>query len=104
MKASFRQDVDAAGSVRIRLLLFGAFRDLAHGAELNLEVPRGTTVADLRPRICDALARVRTSVDVGELVESSALASDSGILAESHAFGRHADEPPVCLLPPVCGG
>ncbi len=96
--------VAGTGSVRVRLLLFGAFRDLAQGAELRLEVPCGTTVSGLRPRIRDALARARPSVDVAGLVESSALACDSGIRAESHAFGRDAEEPPVCLLPPVCGG
>ncbi len=42
-------------------------------------------------------------IDVAGLVESSALATDTGILAESHAFGRDADDAPVCLLPPVRG-
>ena len=102
MKGGLEQKVDGAGSVRVRLLLFGAFRDLAQGPELRLEVPCGTTVSALRPRIRDALAQGRPSIGVGELVESSALASDSGILAETHAFD--ADDPPVCLLPPVCGG
>jgi hypothetical protein len=67
-------------------------------------VPRGTTVAGLRSHLKDALARARPSADVSELVESAALASDTGILAESHAFGCDTGDAPVCLLPPVCGG
>jgi molybdopterin converting factor small subunit len=89
--------------VRVRLLLFGAFREFAQGAELTLEVPRGTTVCGLRRHLKEALARARPSQDVTELVESSALACDTGMLSESHVFGRDAEDAPVCLLPPVCG-
>ncbi len=94
----------AVNGVRVRVLLFGAFREFADGVELTLDVPRGTTVSGLRHHVTHALARARPSLDVGELVESSVFASDAGILAESHAFGRDDDDPPVCLFPPVCGG
>ncbi len=95
---------NGADRVRVRLLLFGAFRQLTEGAELTLDVPRGTTVSGLRGHLKEALARARPSQDVAALVESSALASDTGILAESHVFGRDADDAPVCLLPPVREG
>ncbi len=96
--------VHGADGVRVRLLLFGAFRQFADGVELTLDVPRGTTVLGLRLHIKEALTRARPSLDVGELVQSSAFASDSRILAESHEFSCDADDAPVCLLPPVCGG
>jgi molybdopterin converting factor small subunit len=104
MKTGARGAAGDEDRVRIRLLLFGAFREFAEGAELTLDVPRGTTVAGLRGHLKEALARSRPTQDVGELVESSALASATGILAESHAFAGDADDAPVCLLPPVCGG
>ncbi len=93
-----------ADRVRVQLLLFGVFREFADGVELTLDVARGTTVSELRLHVEHALARARPSLDVGELVESSAFASGGGILAESHEFGRDGDDAPVCLLPPVCGG
>jgi molybdopterin converting factor small subunit len=88
---------------RVRLRLFGAFRDAAGGDELRLEVPSGTTVAHLRAHVKEALARTRPARRHDHLVEVSALASDSAILPESHLVGDGGD---VCLsiLPPVCGG
>lgn len=86
---------------RVRLRLFGAFREVG-GAELTLEVPSGTTVANLRIHVKEALARMLPARRHDQLVDLSALASDSAILPESHLLGD-AD---VCLsiLPPVCGG
>ena len=88
MRTGAKGTANGADRVRVRLLLFGVFREFANGAELTLDVPCGTTVAGLRTHLKDALA----------------LASDSGILPESHAFGGDAEDAPVCLLPPVCGG
>ena len=87
---------------RVRLRLFGAFRDVALGEELTVEVPSGTTVASLRSHVKEALARRVPGRRHDQLVDLSALASDSAILPESHLL-RDAD---VCLsiLPPVCGG
>jgi molybdopterin converting factor small subunit len=86
----------------VRLRLFGAFRDAAEGGELRLEVPPGSTVAHLRSRVKEALARARATRSHDHLVDLSAVASDSAILPESHRLG----EADVCLsiLPPVCGG
>lgn len=87
---------------RVRLRLFGAFRDVARGAELTVEVPFGTTVAGLRSHVKHALARTVPARGREQLVDISAFASDTGILPESHLLAD-AD---VCLslLPPVCGG
>jgi molybdopterin converting factor small subunit len=85
----------------VRVLLFGAFRELADGCELWLAVPRGSTVADLRRHLREALAG---SPARGALVDLSALAFDDGILPESQALGKGVDEVRVAILPPVCGG
>lgn len=92
---------ETAAPTRVRLRLFGAFRDVG-AAELTLEVPSGTTVASLRTHVKEALARMLPARRHDQLVELSALASDSAILPESHLLG----DPDVCLsiLPPVCGG
>ncbi len=92
-----------AALTRVRLRLFGAFRDAAGGGELRLDVPSGTTVARLRAHVKEALARTQPARRHDHLVDLSAVASDSAILPESHLLGDGAD---VCLaiLPPVCGG
>ncbi len=94
----------SAGRIRVRLLLFGAFRALADGPELTLEVPRGTTVSALRRHVGEALSRSRPSAETDALVEASAVAFDDGILLESHALGEGVDEVRAAILPPVCGG
>jgi molybdopterin converting factor small subunit len=91
-----------AAPTRVRLRLFGAFRDDACGNELTVEVPSGTTVASLRTYVKEALARAFPARRHDQLVDLSALASDSAILPESHLLGD-ADLS-LCILPPVCGG
>ena len=92
------------GRLRVRVLLFGAIRDLAPGSELALEVPHGTTVSALRRHVLDALACARPPSTRDGLVESAAVAVDDGVLAESETLGDGAGELRVALLPPVCGG
>jgi molybdopterin converting factor small subunit len=87
--------------LRVRVLLFGAFRDLADGGEIFLAVPRGTTVSELRRELREVLAR---SPAHGDLLEASALALEGGLLTESQALGEGVDEVRVAILPPVCGG
>jgi molybdopterin converting factor small subunit len=94
---------DPVARTRVRLRLFGALREVAAGAELTFEVPPGTTVAHLRGYVKEALARTPPARRHDNLVDLSALASDSAVLPESHLLDDGAD---VCLsmLPPVCGG
>ncbi len=92
---------ELAGRTRVRLRLFGAFREVG-GAELTLEVPPGTTVAGLRTHLKEALGRMLPARRHDQLVDLSVLASDSAILPESHLLGD-ADVW-LSILPPVCGG
>jgi molybdopterin converting factor small subunit len=91
----------ASDLVAVRVSLFGAFRELAHAAELWLAVPRGTTVSQLRGHLRDELARSPVHRD---LVDASALAFDEGILRESDVLAQAGDQVCVAILPPVCGG
>lgn len=93
---------ETSARTRVRLRLFGALREVAVGGELTVEVPPGTTVASLRTHLKEALAQTVPARRHDQLVDLSALASDSTILPESHLLG----DTDVCLaiLPPVCGG
>lgn len=95
-------ETPARTRVHLRLRLFGAFRDLSRGGELTLEVPPGTTVAGLRVHVKEALARAAPARHHEQLVELSAIATDSAILPEGHLLGD-ADVS-LSILPPVCGG
>jgi molybdopterin converting factor small subunit len=86
--------------LRVRVLLFGAFREIADGGELWLAVPRGSTVADLRRHLREALGGSQARA---ELVDRFALASDDGILLDAQPLGHGADEVRVAILPPVYG-
>lgn len=93
---------DGSAGTRVRLRLFGAFRDVDRRGELVLELPSGSTVATLREHLKAALARAVPARRHERLVDVSALASDAGVLPESHPLAGAE----VCLsvLPPVCGG
>jgi molybdopterin converting factor small subunit len=102
MKEVMPAAADSSARTRVSLRLFGAFRDIAGGAELTLEVPAGTTVARLRGHVKEALARALPARPHDQLVELSALASDSAILPDSHLVA--GDDVSLAILPPVCGG
>lgn len=87
--------------LRVHVLLLGALRELADGGEVWLAVPRGSTVAELRRHLREALARTPACAD---LVQVSALALDGGILSDAQPLGRDADEVRVVILPPTRGG
>jgi molybdopterin converting factor small subunit len=91
---------ERSAPTRVRLRLFGAFRQVA--PELTLEVPRDTTVADLRRHVKEALTRAYPAAGDDDLVDLSAVASDTEILAESHLLG--GGDVSLSILPPVCGG
>jgi molybdopterin converting factor small subunit len=92
--------LEAPALTRVRLRLFGAFRQVA--PELMVEVPRGTTVAELRRHVKQALARTGRAAADDDLVELSAVASDAEILSDSDRLG--GGDVSLALLPPVCGG
>jgi molybdopterin converting factor subunit 1 len=85
----------SAAPVRIRLLFFAFYRDLAGAAELSYELPHGSTGASLvmllRAR-GDGLARLPARPVIAVNQEYTALDCEL----------QDGDE--VALLPPVAGG
>ncbi len=82
-----------AGAVRVRVLLFAGLRELAGRGELEVEIPPGATVADLRravAAVCPELAGAAWS-----------LAQDTVWCREEDPVDPQAE---LALLPPVSGG
>ena len=80
--------------MRIRVLLFAQYRDLAGTDELTVELPDGATASDL-------VARVRADTRMAVLPLQPALAVNCTYAPISTAL---ADGDEVALLPPVAGG
>jgi molybdopterin converting factor subunit 1 len=79
----------------MKVLLFARARDLAGRPELEVELPAGATVAELRRRLgefCPALAG---------LVQRSAFAVNNEYADDAAVLPADAE---VALLPPVSGG
>jgi molybdopterin converting factor subunit 1 len=79
----------------VRVLLFARAKDLAGASAVELDLPAGATVRDLRR----ALAEARPALT--SLLERSAIA------VNDEFAGDDQDVPPdatVALLPPVSGG
>jgi len=79
----------------VHVRLFARARDLAGADSVAVELPDGSTVADLRRQlalVCPALAG---------LLERSALAVDNEFADDGQIVSANAE---VALLPPVSGG
>ncbi|MGH7506778.1 MAG: MoaD/ThiS family protein [Longimicrobiales bacterium] len=81
--------------MRIRLLLFAHYRDLAGAGEIDLEVPPGATAADVvRVLRSSGGGRDRLPAEPVVAVNTEYVPLDTTI--------RDGDE--LALLPPVAGG
>jgi len=82
-------------SVPVNTLFFAAYRDLVGAGSLRLEVPEGSTVADL----VDALRARGEPFD--RLPEEPAVAVNRSYAAHSVTLSA---EDEVAFIPPVAGG
>jgi molybdopterin converting factor subunit 1 len=80
--------------MKVRLLLFAQYRDLAGHDELEVDLPSGATAADL-------VSRLRQDPRLQALPQQPALAVNRNYARLSELL-RDGDE--VALLPPVAGG
>ena len=82
-------------SVTIRVLFFGMLKEIAGRNEDRLELPEGSTLADVFDHYAAITPRLREM-------------SGSIVIAQNHAFGQRSepviDNAEVALLPPVSGG
>ena len=75
--------------------LFARARDLAGADRVQLELPEGATVGELRRRLAQAYPAL------GKLVERSAIAVADEFAQDTDALSAGAE---IALLPPVSGG
>jgi molybdopterin converting factor subunit 1 len=83
-----------ASSVRIKALLFAAYRDLLGTHELEFELPPGSTVAELIEQVLDRAGDGRLPTTIVVAVNQE-YAGPGTVLQDG-------DE--VALIPPVAGG
>ncbi|NLA68825.1 MAG: MoaD/ThiS family protein [Gammaproteobacteria bacterium] len=86
--------------MKVELSLFGAFRSHDPGARVQLELPDGALVADLR-RALDRHARAHWPEYRPELLGASAFASETTVLRDAEPVPVGV---PMAVLPPVSGG
>jgi len=79
----------------IRVHLFARARDLAGASTLEVELPEGATVSDLRRGIAAQIPVMKT------LLESSAIAVNHDFASQDRKLDS-LDE--VAIIPPVSGG
>jgi molybdopterin converting factor subunit 1 len=79
----------------MRVLLFARARDLAGTAAVEIVLPPGATVADLRRALAERLPKL------APLLEKSALAVNDEFAGDDVVLDGAAE---VALLPPVSGG
>jgi molybdopterin converting factor subunit 1 len=79
----------------VRVRLFGALREDAGASELSVELPEGSSVADLRKQMAEG------NPHIAKLGDRVAVSVNLEVADSSHLL-REDDE--VALLPPVAGG
>ncbi len=82
-----------AAAIRVQALFFAAYRDLIGAAELEFELPRGSTLANL-------IEAVRARV--GAALPEAPVAAVNQEYATPDTVLQHGDE--VAFIPPVAGG
>ena len=82
-------------TVNITIKLFAAARELAGGESIEIELPAGATVANLRQELMERLPKAR------ELLARSMFAVDCDYAADDRRLEPCAE---VACIPPVSGG
>lgn len=86
--------------MKIRIDLYGALREADASGHVELEVPAGSRIADLRELLAAHLARHAPGIPAG-LVARSAFASAEEVLHNQRAVPEGVA---LAVLPPVSGG
>ena len=86
---------------RVKLRLFGAFRDYSENPVLEFDIVSPMTVAEFRELVVERLKALKHSSQTDALVSDSALADEDSTLGEQDLV-RAGQE--LAILPPVCGG
>ncbi|MEN1959320.1 MoaD/ThiS family protein [Luteimonas sp. MJ246] len=86
--------------MKVQLSLFGAFRAHDPAAQVELEVPDGARVSDLREAL-EQHAREHWPAFRPELLKASAFASERTVMRDAEALVHGVA---MAVLPPVSGG
>lgn len=86
--------------LNLSIKMFGAFRKY-HPGTLDVRVPEGSTVAEVKSAMVEALRQVHPGFSDDDLVSKSVLADDQRVL---DANERMTAPSTLAILPPVCGG
>lgn len=86
--------------MKTRIALYGALREADAGGHVELEVPPGSSIAELRELLAAHLAVHAPAIPAG-LVRRSAFASAEEILHNHRAVPEGIE---LAVLPPVSGG
>lgn len=86
--------------MNLSIKMFGAFRKY-HPGILQVSVPVGSTVAEVKSAMVDALRQANPGFSDDDLVNKSVLADHQRVLS---ADERMSSPAALAILPPVCGG
>ena len=86
--------------MNLSIKMFGAFRKY-HTGILQVSVPVGSTVAEVKSAMVDALRQTNPEFADDELISKSALANHQRVFSNSETIVTTTD---LAILPPVCGG
>jgi molybdopterin converting factor subunit 1 len=81
--------------MKIRLLLFALVRDSVGQSEVELDLPEGSTVGNLRHRFVELYPQTEVLLAGCAISVNQKYATDSTSLEEAHE---------VAIIPPVSGG
>ena len=81
--------------MKVTVQLFAAARQLAEVERLELELPPGANVADLRARICENFPALRS------LLTGAMFAIDAEYAADDTPITQDSE---IACIPPVSGG
>lgn len=86
--------------MKVRIALYGALREADARGFIELDVPAGSTIAELRERLAAHVREHAPAVNAG-LVRISAFANAEEIL---HGHREVPEGEELAVLPPVSGG
>jgi len=86
---------------KVKVALFGTFRNYTAANPIELSLPDGANIADVKAALILALEISDNYAPIEALVQTSALADDYTILSRDFTLNGDVN---LAILPPVSGG
>lgn len=87
--------------ITVKIKLFGALRNYSLISTINLEIPNGRNLLELKLILIEYFSNTYPSFRDEELIKSSVFANDQRILKDEEIIMSNIE---LSILPPVCGG